>query len=113
MRRHEEEDIFGVQICGSYADTVARAAELIERECTFDFIDINLGCPIDVVVSKGGGSSLLTKPQRLQEIVRATSASITTPLTLKVSPVPYFLDSSSCFPDKIAFRFFILLPRAV
>ncbi|KAG0504495.1 hypothetical protein M758_4G192300 [Ceratodon purpureus] len=84
LRRHEEEDIYGVQICGSYADTVARAAELIERECTIDFIDLNVGCPIDVVVNKGGGSSLLTKPQRLQEIVRATSASINTPLTLKL-----------------------------
>lgn len=84
LRRHEEEDIFGVQICGSYADTVARAAEMIERQCTVDFIDLNLGCPIDVVVNKGGGSSLLTKPQRLQEIVKAASASINTPLTLKV-----------------------------
>lgn len=84
MRRHEEEDIFGVQICGSYADSVARAAELIESKCIVDFIDLNLGCPIDVVVNKGGGSSLLTKPQRLQEIVKAASASINTPLTLKV-----------------------------
>lgn len=84
LRRHEEEDIFGVQICGSYADTVARAAELIERECTVDFIDLNVGCPIDVVVNKGGGSSLLTKPQRLQEIVRAASGSINTPLTVKL-----------------------------
>lgn len=84
LRRHEDEEIFGVQICGSYADTVARAAELIERECTVDFIDLNLGCPIDVVVNKGGGSSLLTKPQRLQDIVKAVSASINTPLTLKL-----------------------------
>ena len=104
LRRHEEEDIFGVQICGSYADTVSRAAELIERKCIIGFIDLNLGCPIDVVVNKGGGSSLLTKPQRLQEIVKATSASIDTPLTLKVKAVTDFLDSSY-FLNKIAFGF--------
>lgn len=85
LRRHEEEDLFGVQICGSHADTVSRAAELIERECTIDFIDLNLGCPIDLVVNKGGGSSLLCKPARLKGIVKATSAAIDTPLTLKVS----------------------------
>jgi dihydroorotate dehydrogenase len=85
LRRHEEEDLFGVQICGSHADTVSRAAELIERNCTIDFIDLNLGCPIDLVVNKGGGSSLLCKPTRLKEIVKATSATIDTPLTLKVS----------------------------
>jgi tRNA-dihydrouridine synthase 3 len=112
LRRHEEEDIFGVQICGSYADTVSRAAELIERECTIDFIDLNLGCPIDVVVNKGGGSSLLTKPQRLQEIVKATSASIDTPLTLKVIPVSNFFDSNYYFPDKIAFFFSLSVSKS-
>ncbi|CAM6022044.1 unnamed protein product [Sphagnum balticum] len=84
LRRHAEEDVFGVQICGAHPDTVARAAELIERECQVDFIDLNLGCPIDLVVNKGAGSSLLTKPARLEQIVRATAAAIDTPLTLKV-----------------------------
>ncbi|CAK9274552.1 unnamed protein product [Sphagnum jensenii] len=84
LRRHAEEDMFGVQICGAHPDTVARAAELIERECQVDFIDLNLGCPIDLVVNKGAGSSLLTKPARLEQIVRATAAAIDTPLTLKV-----------------------------
>ncbi|CAM8899073.1 unnamed protein product [Rhodiola kirilowii] len=64
LRRHPSEALFGVQICGAFPDTVARTVELIDRECEVDFIDINMGCPIDIVVNKGGGSALLTKPVR-------------------------------------------------
>ncbi|KAG6549561.1 hypothetical protein Mapa_008943 [Marchantia paleacea] len=84
LRRHSSEDIFGVQICGGFPDHVARTAEMIERECEVDFIDINMGCPIDLVVNNGAGSCLLTKPQRLEQIVRATAGVMEHPLTLKL-----------------------------
>eukprot|EP00249_Psilotum_nudum_P020771 c27839_g1_i1 orf=619-2934(-) len=84
LRRHSTEDVFGVQICGAHADTVARTAEVIEKECEVNFIDINVGCPIDIVVNKGAGSCLLTRPARLEQIIKATSATIHNPLTLKV-----------------------------
>ncbi|KAH7440070.1 hypothetical protein KP509_04G089800 [Ceratopteris richardii] len=84
LRRHHTEDVFGVQICGAYPDTVARTAELIERESEIDFIDLNVGCPIDIVVNKGAGSCLLTKPLRFKQIVTAASASMDKPLTVKV-----------------------------
>jgi tRNA-dihydrouridine synthase 3 len=53
LRRHPCEDLFGVQICGGYADSTARCVELLERDFDFDFVDINMGCPIDLVCSKG------------------------------------------------------------
>lgn len=84
LRRHSSEDLFGVQICAAYPDMVARAVELIEQECTVDFIDINMGCPIDIVVSKGAGSSLLTKPTRLQNTIKAAAGTMEKPLTVKV-----------------------------
>jgi tRNA-dihydrouridine synthase 3 len=34
LRRHSFEDLFGVQICGAYPDTVARTVELIDQECS-------------------------------------------------------------------------------
>ncbi|KAI7736180.1 hypothetical protein M8C21_012627 [Ambrosia artemisiifolia] len=83
LRRHASEDLFGVQICGPFPDTVARAAELVERECTVDFIDINMGCPIDLVVNKGAGSALLAKPMRLKNLIRAVSSTVDTPITVK------------------------------
>ncbi|PON99948.1 tRNA-dihydrouridine synthase [Trema orientale] len=84
LRRHSSEDLFGVQICGAFPDTVARAVELIDRECTLDFIDINMGCPIDIVVNKGAGSALLTKPMRMKGIIEAASGTVEKPLTVKV-----------------------------
>ncbi|KAE9603472.1 putative tRNA-dihydrouridine(47) synthase (NAD(P)(+)) transcription factor C3H family [Lupinus albus] len=84
LRRHESEDLFGVQICGAFPDTVARAVELIEQECTIDFIDINMGCPIDIVVNKGAGSALLTKPMRMKSIVEVASGTVDKPITVKV-----------------------------
>lgn len=52
LRRHREEDLFGIQIAGSKPEMMARAAQLISRECDVDFIDINAGCPIDLVCKK-------------------------------------------------------------
>ncbi|KAJ4716658.1 tRNA-dihydrouridine(47) synthase [NAD(P)(+)] [Melia azedarach] len=84
LRRHSSEDLFGVQICGAYPDTLARTVELIDQQCTVDFIDINMGCPIDIVVNKGAGSSLLTKPMRMKSIIEATSGTVDKPITIKV-----------------------------
>ncbi|XWS55013.1 hypothetical protein CRYUN_Cryun10bG0138400 [Craigia yunnanensis] len=84
LRRHSSEDLFGVQICGAHPDTVARTVELIDKECTVDFIDINMGCPIDIVVNKGAGSSLLTKPLRMKGIIKAASGTVDKPVTVKV-----------------------------
>ncbi|CAL5333958.1 unnamed protein product [Camellia sinensis] len=84
LRGHSSEELFGVQICGAYPDTVARIVELIDQECTVDFIDINMGCPIDIVVNKGAGSALLTKPMRMKSILQAASGTIDRPITVKV-----------------------------
>lgn len=73
-----------MQLCGAYPDTVARTVELINSECSVDFIDINMGCPIDIVVNKGAGSSLLTKPMRIKNIIQAASGTVDKPLTIKV-----------------------------
>ncbi|XP_022763135.1 tRNA-dihydrouridine(47) synthase [NAD(P)(+)]-like [Durio zibethinus] len=84
LRRHSSEDLFGVQICGAHPDTIARTVELIDKECALDFIDINMGCPIDIVVNKGAGSCLLTKPLRMKGIIEAACGTVDKPITVKV-----------------------------
>lgn len=48
-KRHKSEDIFGIQICGSKVDQVTKACEVLNKEADVDFIDLNMGCPIDLV----------------------------------------------------------------
>lgn len=84
VRRHPCEDTFGVQLCGGYPDAVARVAELLsDQGVSCDFVDLNCGCPIDLVCDKGAGSALLTKPQRMEAICRAAAPLLHVPLTLK------------------------------
>ena len=33
LKRHESEDIFGVQLAGAYADTMTKACQLINENC--------------------------------------------------------------------------------
>ena len=42
LRRHESEDLFGVQVCGCNVRVMAQCARLIEQTSEIDFIDINV-----------------------------------------------------------------------
>lgn len=69
LRRHSSEDVFGVQIAGAHGDQMARVCELLARETDVDFIDINMGCPIDLVCSAGAGAALMNRPPRMLEVI--------------------------------------------
>ena len=59
VRRHESEKMFGVQLAGGYPNRMVPAAELLRKSVGsgIDFVDINLGCPIDLVFNQGAGSA--------------------------------------------------------
>lgn len=85
IKRHPCEDIFGVQVCGSYPDTMTRCAQLLTENCSVDFIDINCGCPIDLIYRKGMGSALMGKATKLEQICRSMIGVMgNTPLTVKL-----------------------------
>jgi len=84
LRRHKEEDVFGIQIAGSKPEVMARAAQLTSRECDIDFIDINSGCPIDLVCKKGGGCELLRQPEKLGRIVSSMVKVVDKPVFAKI-----------------------------
>ncbi|KAF5842759.1 hypothetical protein DUNSADRAFT_5131 [Dunaliella salina] len=84
LKRHPCEDIFGVQIAGGFPDSIARTCQLIDETCpAVDFVDINCGCPIDLVCDKGAGSALLLRPRKLEDIARAADRAMSLPLTIK------------------------------
>ncbi|XP_064383246.1 tRNA-dihydrouridine(47) synthase [NAD(P)(+)]-like isoform X2 [Halichondria panicea] len=84
IKRHESEDLFGVQVCGAHIDTMTRCAELINSQANVDFVDINIGCPIDIVFKKGAGSALMGRATRFEGIVRGMTEVLDFPLTVKM-----------------------------
>ena len=84
LKRHASETIYGVQLCGSYNDTLTKASQLIMENCSVDFIDLNVGCPIDLVFNKGAGCALMTRMDHLQKIVRSLDTLLDIPVTVKI-----------------------------
>jgi len=79
----EEERPVGIQIFGEDAQHLAEAGQFLEaRGC--DFIDINLGCPVPKVVSKGGGAAMLKDPMALYKTLSHVKKSLRIPLTIKI-----------------------------
>lgn len=85
VKRHPSEKIFGVQLAGGFADTMSKAAQIVTENMEVDFIDVNLGCPLDAVNDKGGGCTLFNRTNRLVQVVKSMSQVLgDTPLTLKL-----------------------------
>ncbi|KIK61755.1 hypothetical protein GYMLUDRAFT_42796 [Collybiopsis luxurians FD-317 M1] len=89
VRRHPSERTFGVQIAGSKPHTLVPTAEVLARECGsqggIDFVDINCGCPIDLVFKTGSGSALLDAPAKLgKAIIGMNKALGEIPVTIKL-----------------------------
>uniref|UniRef100_A0A8C5WR19 tRNA-dihydrouridine(47) synthase [NAD(P)(+)] n=1 Tax=Laticauda laticaudata TaxID=8630 RepID=A0A8C5WR19_LATLA len=87
LKRHESEDLFGVQLEGAFPDTMTKCAELLNQTIEVDFVDINVGCPIDLVYNKGGGCALMTRTNKFEQILRgmnSVSQSLDVPLTVKI-----------------------------
>ncbi|XP_007524889.1 tRNA-dihydrouridine(47) synthase [NAD(P)(+)]-like [Erinaceus europaeus] len=84
LKRHPCEDIFGVQLEGAFPDTMTKCAELLNRTIDVDFVDINVGCPIDLVYKKGGGCALMNRTAKFQQIVRGMNEVLDVPLTVKI-----------------------------
>lgn len=83
LRRHADEPVFGVQLCGRHPDVVQRAAA-IAQDRGADFVDLNLGCPIDTVIRRGEGAALLVRPRRVGQIVAAMRKVLTVGLSVKL-----------------------------
>ncbi|KAI0694107.1 zinc finger dihydrouridine synthase [Cytidiella melzeri] len=87
VRRHPSESIFGVQVAGSKPQLLVPAAEIINNVCSgnLDFVDINCGCPIDLVYKTGSGSALLDAANKLGKIIVGMNKALgDVPVTVKM-----------------------------
>ncbi len=74
----------GVQLFGSDGVRMGEAARKIIDWKQPDFIDINFGCPVNKVVSKNGGSSLLRDCPLLANVASSIVKAVPIPVTAKM-----------------------------
>ena len=80
---HPREKNIGIQLFGEDKEAMAKAA-IKAQEFGPKFIDINMGCPVRKVVSKGGGSALLKDTKKLADFFSTIKKAIELPLTIKI-----------------------------
>ncbi|MFT5632647.1 MAG: tRNA-dihydrouridine synthase B [Rubritalea sp.] len=83
---HEEQRPLGIQIFGADGARMGEAAKKIIDWKQPDFIDINFGCPVNKVVSKNGGSSLLRDCPLLASVASGVAKAVgdQVPVTAKI-----------------------------
>jgi len=75
--------IQGVQILGKDPASMAKAAKMVE-ELGFDYIDINMGCTVPKVTSRGEGVSLMNDEKGACAVVKAVTQAVNLPVTVKL-----------------------------
>ena len=71
------------QISTNSPGDAAEAAKLLQ-DCGFDGIDINMGCPVKKVASKGAGVALMADPGLALRITEAVIGSVSIPVSVKM-----------------------------
>lgn len=80
---NDEEFPVAVQIFGSEAEYMARAAEIL-NDYPNEILDINMGCPAPKVVKNGDGSALMKNPELARKVLEAVVGKSKKPVSLKI-----------------------------
>ena len=83
LYRHPDETFTGVQIFGSDLDALKKAGEYLSDK-DFEFIDINMGCPVRKVVKNGDGSALMGDLKKLYAVAKTVVESTDKPVSAKI-----------------------------
>ena len=79
---YEKERPVGIQIFGANMDSMLRSVEIVEKTKP-DIIDINFGCPVKKVVSKGAGAGILKDIDLMVKLSEAMVKHTNLPITVK------------------------------
>ena len=82
MEVDPQERPISIQLFDCRPDFLAEAAQKAVAEGA-DTIDINMGCPVNKITKKGGGSSLLRQPEVAAAIVKEVVNAVDVPVTVK------------------------------
>jgi nifR3 family TIM-barrel protein len=83
LKYHDEERIVGLQIFGEDPGNLNLACKYVES-LGADFVDLNMGCPVPKVVSKGAGSAMCRNPAQLGPVLEGMVKSTRIPVTIKI-----------------------------
>lgn len=78
----EEERPFGIQIFGGDEEAMSMSARICET-VNPDLVDINFGCPVKKVVSKGAGAGVLKDIDLMVKLTAAVIKGTSLPVTVK------------------------------
>jgi nifR3 family TIM-barrel protein len=79
---YEKERPVGIQIFGANLDSMLKAVEIVEKSNP-DIIDINFGCPVKKVVSKGAGAGILKDICLMEKLTAEMVKRTHLPVTVK------------------------------
>ena len=79
---YEKERPVGIQIFGANLDSMLKSVEIVEKSNP-DIIDINFGCPVKKVVSKGAGAGILKDIDLMVSLTEAMAKRTHLPITVK------------------------------
>ncbi|MEZ4857387.1 MAG: tRNA dihydrouridine synthase DusB [Flavobacteriaceae bacterium] len=79
---YEKERPVGIQIFGAVLDSMLQSVEIVEASGP-DIIDINFGCPVKKVVSKGAGAGILKDIDLMVSLTKAMVKHTKLPITVK------------------------------
>ncbi|MBF02390.1 MAG: tRNA dihydrouridine synthase DusB [Flavobacterium sp.] len=88
IKSRQKLDIFdyerpvGIQIFGGDEEAMAMSAKIVETVQP-DLVDINFGCPVKKVVSKGAGAGVLKDVDLMVRLTKAVIKSTSLPVTVK------------------------------
>jgi len=79
---YEKERPVGIQIFGANMDSMLRTIDIVEKSNP-DIIDINFGCPVKKVVSKGAGAGILKDICLMEKLTAEMVKRTNHPVTVK------------------------------
>jgi nifR3 family TIM-barrel protein len=82
MEIDPDEQPISIQLFDCRPDFIAEAAQKAVTE-EAKTVDINMGCPVNKITKKGGGSSLLRQPEIAEQLVKEAVKAVDVPVTVK------------------------------
>lgn len=83
INKHPQEGPVSFQLSANDPTELGEATKRV-TDYGADLIDLNCGCPVNKIRSKGAGSSLLMNPSKLYQLITAMKNNTTMPVSVKI-----------------------------